>query len=1450
MKYSGLLPNSSSTIWGVIALAIVIAYGSFSFYGMTSLQKTAERVNHTNSVINTATEIEKNIIDLETGQRGFLITGNDSFLEPYYSAHKNLTNLFSSLRIKVSNNPEQVARLEKVENILEEWFVKAGDREIDERRKVLTGAKDADYLQALLREGTGRNILDQIRASLSQLDEDFRISSNQDARNLLLKISKNLVDMETGQRGYLITGLDEFLEPYNDGKLQLDDHVRQIHAIIDNAYDRQIMAKNIAAVDTLATQWLTLAGDPEIKIRREVNAGTKTYQDIERKISQKQGKNILDSLRIRLSDMNNSFNRAHNQHGEILLLAIAKALVDQETGQRGYLITGNDDFLEPFINGQNDFQTNIEALQTLVANAYDMNAARRTIDKIELLAKDWLNLAGMPEIQARKEMNENSTSLKDVVALVEVQTGKEIMDEIRAVLTHFIQTETQLMKSRQKDADKISQLTLGIILFGTLAIVVFAVVIMRTSKVLQKQTNELQIERSKLEQQDWVKTSYAEITSKLQGLRDLSLFAQILLNELIPKLNAHLGLFYFSQQDDNNESALNLLGSYAYTKRKSVSNSYRLGESLVGQCALEKKAILLTNTPEDYIQVTSGSGASTPNNIIVFPLLFEDQVLAVVEVASLAEFTAQHQDLIDQLTSNGGVIFNNINAQIRTQQLLTQSQTQSEELQTQQEELQYANENLEEQTQRLTASEEELKQQTEELRIANEEMKEKQGTLKKQADELQIAKTNLEKNARDLTQASKYKTEFLANMSHELRTPLNSLLILSKELTKNKEGNLNENQIEDVSIIYEGGQSLLSLINDIMDLSKVEAGMLAIQNEPVDIENLCNNLGRLFNGVATSKGLSFNIKRDESAPLTIESDELRLEQILKNFFSNAFKFTEKGSVKLHIYTPDDSMVLKQKGLLPKNCVAFSVTDTGIGIPEDKQIAIFEAFQQEDGSTSRKYGGTGLGLTISRELATLLGGEITLKSIKGEGCTFTVILPIKNTATDFNKLVQFESQSNEADSGDENTSSSNSAASTPESSKKPNPSITDTFVADDRRNIHKNDSNILIIEDDKQFAKIMLGIAHEHKFKCIVTNKGREGVFLAAEHLPDGILLDIGLPDIDGIEVIEQLKFNLQTRHIPVHVMSGQDRKQISMQQGAISFLEKPIDENQIEKVFSEIVPLAGNSSKNILVVEDDLSSQKAIERLIKSVDVELHFASTGAMACEKLESERYDCVILDLGLPDVSGLSVLNRIDSMESYKPPVIIYTGQEITDEDQLTLSKFAADIIIKGAESPERLLDDVSLFIHSVATNLPDDQKKTISMLHNEDAMLRGRKIMLVDDDMRNVFAMSRQLGEAGLDVTMADNGQTALDLLNAQTEEEQRFELILMDIMMPVMDGYEAMQQIRQIPKYKQVPIIALTAKAMPEDRAKCLDAGASEYIIKPVDMERLLSMLRVWLYRHN
>ncbi len=1456
MNFSFFKSDTKSLLWSVIPVVLVSLYGLTSFYGLSSLLDTQAWVTHTQKVITSASEIEKLIIDLETGERGFLITGKEAFLQPYTNAQEKLTQKISATKDLVSDNPSQVTKIEEIENLINEWLEKAARLEINTRKQVATGTVTAELLQKRLREGVGKNILDSIRQDLDVLDAMFAKAGNQAARNLVLAIAKDMVDQETGQRGYLITGQQNFLEPFTLGANQVNTHISELHMVVDMAYDRQVMLNDMEALKELTVAWREQAAKPEIALRKQVNSGAEPFSKISSVLSRAKGKNILDRFRKKSTSMNARFESANNQQAQNTLLAITKDMVDQETGQRGFLITGKTNFLAPYFSGINSLEKHLIELTAIVNNTYGIHYARRLINKVSDNARAWREKAGQPEIALRIDMDKHGTSINDVVALIELQTGKRLMDRLRVLLIDFKNVEIKLMQKRQVEAKSTSKISLWISVVGALIILAFAIVLVWIANSLRSNTSSLELQRSKLEDQDWVKSNFAAISTQLSGLKDVQSFAETLMNELVPIVGAHLGLFYASQTNSDQENLnskneaqtlLTLLGSYAHKARKNLSNQFALGESLVGQSALEKKSILLENAPDDYIHISSGTGDASPSTIIVFPILFEGQLLAVIEIASSKKFNPLQRALIDQVESNIGVIFNNILSGVHTQQLLKQSQIQGEQLQAQQEELRTANDDLLEKTQRLTRSEEELKQQSEELQTSNEELEEKQLALQQQKDKVEQSKQEVEVKAQELVLASQYKSEFLANMSHELRTPLNSLLLLSKSLAENSTGNLSEEQVEDAMVIYDGGHDLLALINDIMDLSKVEAGMLNVHIEPLKLKELGHNLQRLFNPLAADRSLQFKIEIADSLPMTMISDSQRVEQILKNLLSNAMKFTEHGSVTLKIMPIADDVIFQHSQLDSDSAIAFAVIDTGVGIPVDKQQAIFEAFQQQDGSTSRKYGGTGLGLTISRELAGLLGGEIQLYSQEQSGSTFTLYLP-KELKHETVELARNQTQ------GDQQTALARPANSAPVIHNAPaksangETSSSERYITDDRRNIVEGDKTLLIIDDDKKFAKILRNHGRNNDYKCLVAGDGRSGLLLATQFQPSGILLDIGLPDIDGHHVLEQLKFNLRTRHIPVQIISGHDAGQNkSLTQGAMGFLMKPVMADQLNTVLQDIASIAKNDARKILIVEDDKGSQRAVAGLLKGSASAIKCVSKGQDAIREILSNEYDCVILDIGLPDISGFEVLKQINEQQSRAlPPIIIYTGKELTDQENAQLEKYTASIVVKGVGSPERLLDETSLFMHSIESKLQNGTQQAIRMLHDEDAMLKGRKILLVDDDMRNTYALSKKLIEVGLNVEMAKHGQEALE----QLKIDSSYELVLMDIMMPVMDGYEATRHIRQMQQYKDIPIVALTAKAMQEDREKCLAAGASEYLMKPIDFDKLLSIMRIWLFKHT
>ncbi|HEX8632517.1 MAG TPA: HAMP domain-containing protein [Pyrinomonadaceae bacterium] len=960
-------------------------------------------------------------------------------------------------------------------------------------------------------------------------------------------------------------------------------------------------------------------------------------------------------------------------------------------------------------------------------------------------------------------------------------------------------------------------------------------------------------------EQDWLKTNLARFTRMLQGQRDMANVSQLVLSELAPLVDAQQGVFYVNASN-NGSPLMKLLGGYAFTERKNLSNEYKPGQGLVGQCILEKERILLTNVPDNYIRIGSGLGEAPPLNIIVLPVLFEGEVKAVIELASFNRFNDTHLTFLDQLTESIGIVLNTIEANSRTEDLLLQSQSLAAELQSQQDELKKKNEQLEQQAESLRESEELLKSQQEELQQTNEELQEKATLLEKQKAEVEAknreveeARWAMEEKAEQLALTSKYKSEFLANMSHELRTPLNSMLILSRQLSENKDDNLTPKQVQFAETIHSSGADLLSLINDILDLSKIESGMMGIDISDVSFTEVGGQLERSFQQVALDKKLDFAIEQGAMLPASMRTDEKRLQQILKNLLSNAFKFTEQGRVTLRIEPATPGQKFYQESLnRAERVVAFSVTDTGIGIAPDKQRIIFEAFQQADGTTSRKYGGTGLGLSISREIARLLGGEIRVVSVPGEGSTFTLYLPLAYAAAP-------------SGNGSGHHNLDVSGGTRPVAAAPPVPAAdyaarnsTSMYdveaalagasdVADDRNQIFDGERVVLIVEDDLNFARILLDLAREKNFKGLVATRGDTALALARKYKPDAITLDIKLPDRDGWTVLDRLKHDPNTSHIPVHIISGEEQRQRALHLGAITHLQKPVSREDLDSAFDQITAFADRRVRRLLVVEDDDAQRMSIVELIGNGDVTTTAVATGREALDALQTEPFDCMVVDLKLPDMTGFELIEKIQKdLGRADLPIIVYTGKELTAKEETQLRKVADAIIVKEVSSPERLLAETALFLHRVEANLPEPKRKMLEQLHRRDPVLAGRKVLIVDDDVRNIFALTSALESHNMDVVHAENGQEGIDTLRGT----EGIEAVLMDIMMPGMDGYEAIRAIRQMERFKHLPIIALTAKAMKADRDRCIEAGASDYISKPLDIDQLLSLLRVWLYHQE
>jgi len=956
--------------------------------------------------------------------------------------------------------------------------------------------------------------------------------------------------------------------------------------------------------------------------------------------------------------------------------------------------------------------------------------------------------------------------------------------------------------------------------------------------ILNLQAVRQQIDQSmkEVEHQNWLKTGQAELSHAMRGEQDISTLAQNVMSYLAGYLHVEVGALYLTDED----RLLRLVGSYAYAVRKGNQNRFAFGDGLVGQAALEKRTILFTDVPDDYLLIRSGLGKTAPRYILVVPFLYENQVKGVIELGSVHAFTDKQQEFLGTIIENIAIAVHSAQVQEKMRELLEQTQQQAEELQSQQEQLRVNNEELEAQTDALRKSEQQLQVQQEELRQTNEELESRTRALEQQRKslqeknrELETARNQIEEKARELEETSRYKSEFLANMSHELRTPLNSLLILSKLLVENKHQNLTEKQVEFAQTIHSAGAELLELINEILDLSKIEAGKMMVNLDDMSLKGLMSYIEQNFRHIAEERELAFQVTLADGLPASIRTDRQRVEQILKNLLSNALKFTSEGEVRVTIDRPTSDSGID----LPRDqAVAISVCDTGIGIAPEKQRMIFEAFQQADGATSRKYGGTGLGLSIVREFSRFLGGEVHVHSIPQQGSTFTLYLPEEAPSSEqVNPTPPPALPEKETITPD-----------IPVPPAKETNNVKSNSIWDDRHtSFSVTDRSLLIIEDDAKFAKILFDVARERGFKGLIASDGAGGLQLAYQYLPSAILLDIGLPGMDGWTVMEKLKHNPETRHIPVHFISALDQSLDAWKMGAIGYLTKPVSMDQLQDAFRTIEGEIAKTMKRLLLVEDDEVTQLSIVELLRGDDVEIVTAQTGQEAFQLLESELFDCMVLDLGLEDMSGFELLDRIhQESQALHLPIVIYTAQDLTKEEETRLKQHAESIVIKGAKSQERLVDEVTLFLHRVEADLPKVQQQKLRTLHsNKETVLQGKTVLITDDDMRNIFALSSILEEKGMEVLSAEHGAEALEILKNHAE----IDIVLMDIMMPEMDGYEAIGRIRERPQFTRLPIIALTAKAMKGDRQRCIDAGANDYLSKPVDIDKLLSLLRVWLY---
>ena len=1079
-------------------------------------------------------------------------------------------------------------------------------------------------------------------------------------------------------------------------------------------------------------------------------------------------------------------------------------MLDAETGQRGYLLTGNPSYLMPYERASQRIEERLSELADLTKDnptqTAHLNQAR---SHVSIRMSELKNA-----LEARRERG-----VSGAAELLNSNRGKGEMDAIRAIVSEMQLEEQRVRQDRIKQMESAARTAIisGVFsgLFGAFLTVIVFLLIRRSVR-----------ERAR---QEWLHQGQVGLATAMLGDQTMEQLSNNILSYLAKYTGAHAGALF--KGEDNIFRRLAMTG---VPSNAAVPLHFSHREGLLGQVASDGTPLIINDVPEGYLTIGSALGRDNPRHLIIAPGKADGSINVVLELGFLQNIDERVRALLDESSSAIGAALRSARYRVRLQDMLEETQRQAEELQVQSEELRVSNEELEEQGRALKESQIRLEQQQAELEQTNSQLEEQAQMLETQRDNLERNSAELILKARELEQASQYKSDFLANMSHELRTPLNSLLILSKLLAENAEENLTEQQVNFANTIQSSGNDLLNLINDILDLSKIEAGHIQARPETVSIQRLSGDMRQLFQPVANERGLSFQIDT-ASAGSELETDRQRLEQIIKNLLSNAFKFTEAGEVKLTVES------------VGTDEVAFAVSDTGIGISPEQQAAVFDAFRQADGTISRKYGGTGLGLSISRELARLLGGRITLESTPGKGSTFTLIIP---RVYDAEQVAPREAPLAPAKS----PTPAPAPASLDLSQEPVRPAS--RSIDDDREHLTSTRRVLLVVEDDARFAAIVRDLSRELGFQVLVAGTADEAVRLAKRYQPSAVVLDVGLPDQSGLTVLDVLKRDDDTRHIPIHVVSGEDHSQTALSLGAIGYLVKPVKREDLVNVLKTLEEKLTRSVRRVLIVEDDLVQRDAVGRLLASGDVETVGVGTAAECLEKLKSQTFDCMVLDLTLPDASGFSLLETLSREGTYAfPPVIVYTGQDLSPDYEQQLRRYSSSIIIKGAKSPERLLDEVSLFLHQVVSELPPEQQKMIRQARHRDAVLEDRRILIVEDDVRNVYSLTNVLEPRGAKIEIARNGKEALDVLNnAADDPSKHIDLVLMDVMMPVMDGLTATQEIRKDDRFKSLPVLMLTAKAMPDDQERCMAAGANDYMAKPLDVDKLLSLIRVWMPR--
>lgn len=1142
--------------------------------------------------------------------------------------------------------------------------------------------------------------------------------------------------------------------------------------------------------------------------------------------------------------------------------SVLSILQEAESGQRGYLLTNNERFLEPY-NGA--YQTTIDRINEVKRMTADNPAQQATCDDLRLVAQKRLST-----LTTLVNLKRVGLPISDSLLIV----GRNHMTNAKTLIDTMKRREERLLQTRTENLNRFSRSTPILIVVASLLAMIITVVSLfkvvgdydKRSKLqgalqkkdaeitarlntiedvaeqissgnykiqvedegedalggiaesLNKMAASLDVSFSKLSEREWLQTGMATLNESVIGEQEVASLAQAVLNFVVEYSGSQAGAFYVLNGGDE----LVLKSSYALSAAHKKT-TIQLGEGLAGQAAKKGKIMEVTGLSESDYTLTYLSGEIRPKALIAVPLRFNKKVKGVIELASLEEYSPNKKSFLESAAFNTGIAIQTVQSREKVQELLEETQSQSEELQTQHSELENINAELEAQAEKLQASEEELKVQQEELQQANQELEERSRLLEEKNELILERNLEIQRKADDLALSTKYKSEFLANMSHELRTPLNSILLLSRLMAENHAHNLSEEQIEYAQVIQSSGKGLLTLIDEILDLSKIESGKMELEYGSVQVAALSNEIESLFAPLAKDKGIGFSVAIAKGVPGMIETDRLRLDQILRNLLSNALKFTKVGSVKLDISHKDRS-------------VYFSVKDTGIGIPKEKHQIIFEAFQQADGSTRRQFGGTGLGLSISRELAKLLGGEIILESEEGKGSEFILILPEKKGGAITHKgsagrYAGTQTPAIEPVIPDERDHTYLSE-------------IIPSPLDDDRHAVLPGDKTILIVEDDTAFARSLLEYTRQKGYRGIVAVRGDEAIDLAKKFLPIGILLDIQLPVKSGWQVMDELKSNPATRPIPVHMMSSHSARTKSLSKGAADFINKPVAFEKLGEMFSKIEEALSRHPKKVMIVEENAKHAQALAYFLQQYQVASEIKNSVSEGIESLKQKEVDCVILDMGIPEQHAYDTLEEVKKTPGLENiPIIIFTGKNLSHSEEVKIRQYADTIVIKTAHSYQRILDEVSLFLHLVEENKKDAKVARYKRMGELEEVLKGKTVLVVDDDVRNIFSLTKSLENYGVNVVSAIDGKDAIQ----QLQEQNKVDLILMDMMMPEMDGYESTRRIREIHRFKKLPIIAVTAKAMTGDRAKCIAAGASDYITKPVDVDQLVSLLRVWLY---